>query len=58
MLLFHAVFASAAAATSASFLLPAGSCLAQRSGYICPPKKIHYPFMLVWKHRRYYYFRI
>ena len=40
------------------FLLPAGSCLAQRSGYICPPKKIHYPFMLVWKQRRYYYFRI
>ena len=39
MLLFHAVFASAAAATSASFLLPAGSCLAQRSGYICPPKR-------------------
>ena len=58
MLLFHAVFASAAAAHQLPFLLPAGSCLAQRSGYICPPKKIHYPFMLVWKHRRYYYFRI
>ena len=58
MLLFHAVFASAAAATSASLSSACWVMSGSESGYICPPKKIHYPFMLVWKHRRYYYFRI
>ena len=59
MLLFHAVFASAAAATSASLssaLL--GHVWLREVDISVPPKKIHYPFMLVWKHHRYYYFRI
>ena len=59
MLLFHAVFASAAAATSASLssaLL--GHVWLREVDISVPPKRYITLFMLVWKHRRYYYFRI
>ena len=58
MLLFHAVFASAAAATSASLSSACWVMSGLEKWIYLSPKKIHYPFMLVWKHRRYYYFRI
>ena len=59
MLLFHAVFASAAAATSASL---SSACWVMSGSekwiYPVPPKRYITLLMLVWKHRRYYYFRI
>ena len=58
MLLFHAVFASAAAATSASLSSACWVMSGSDKWMYLSPKKIHYPFMLVWKHHRYYYFRI
>ena len=58
MLLFHAVFASAAAATSASLSSACWVMSGSEKWIYLSPQKDTYPFMLVWKHRRYYYFRI
>ena len=58
MLLFHAVFASAAAAISASLSSACWVMSGSEKWIYLSPQKDTLPFYAVWKHRRYYYFRI